>query len=191
MAERRRRRGQARRRHRRDRNDKATMEVEAVDEGKLARILINEGTEGVAVNTPIAVLTVNGEDASTPSRRRKPRQNRRWLRTAPIRRRSRTRGRKGSGRRHWRLLRRRRRTGGRPSRQRCVRRCATPWRWRCGATATCSCWARKSLSTRRLQDQPGAAGGVRAAADHRHTDYRARLRRHGRRRGAERAAADC
>nr|WP_294502745.1 pyruvate dehydrogenase complex E1 component subunit beta [uncultured Rhodopila sp.] len=45
--------------------DKATMEVEAVDEGKLARILIDEGTEGVAVNTPIAVLTVNGEDAST------------------------------------------------------------------------------------------------------------------------------
>nr|WP_294546451.1 pyruvate dehydrogenase complex E1 component subunit beta [uncultured Rhodopila sp.] len=43
--------------------DKATMEVEAVDEGKLARILIDEGTEGVAVNTPIAVLTVNGEDA--------------------------------------------------------------------------------------------------------------------------------
>ena len=32
--------------------DKATMEVEAVDEGKLSRILVNEGTEGVAVNTP-------------------------------------------------------------------------------------------------------------------------------------------
>ncbi len=44
--------------------DKATMEVEAVDEGKLARILIDEGTEGVAVNTPIAVLSGNGEDAS-------------------------------------------------------------------------------------------------------------------------------
>src|ERR1700677_4661704 len=44
--------------------DKATMEVEAVDEGKLARILIEEGTEGVAVNTPIAVLSVNGEDVS-------------------------------------------------------------------------------------------------------------------------------
>jgi pyruvate dehydrogenase E1 component beta subunit len=41
--------------------DKATMEVEAVDEGKLARILVDEGTEGVAVNTPIAVLSVNGE----------------------------------------------------------------------------------------------------------------------------------
>jgi pyruvate dehydrogenase E1 component beta subunit len=41
--------------------DKATMEVEAVDEGKLAKILVEEGAEGVAVNTPIAVLTVNGE----------------------------------------------------------------------------------------------------------------------------------
>jgi pyruvate dehydrogenase E1 component beta subunit len=44
--------------------DKATMEVEAVDEGKLARILVEEGTEGVAVNTPIAVLSSNGEDVS-------------------------------------------------------------------------------------------------------------------------------
>jgi len=44
--------------------DKATMEVEAVDEGKLARILVDEGTEGVPVNTPIAVLASNGEDVS-------------------------------------------------------------------------------------------------------------------------------
>jgi len=44
--------------------DKATMEVEAVDEGTLARILVDEGTEGVAVNTPIAVLAENGEDVS-------------------------------------------------------------------------------------------------------------------------------
>jgi len=44
--------------------DKATMEVEAVDEGKLARILVDEGTEGVAVNTPIAMLSANGEDVS-------------------------------------------------------------------------------------------------------------------------------
>src|ERR1019366_4201033 len=42
--------------------DKATMEVEAVDEGKLARILVTEGTEAVPVNTPIAVLASNGED---------------------------------------------------------------------------------------------------------------------------------
>jgi pyruvate dehydrogenase E1 component beta subunit len=45
--------------------DKATMEVEAVEEGKLARILVAEGTEGVAVNTPIAVLGANGEDVWT------------------------------------------------------------------------------------------------------------------------------
>ena len=44
--------------------DKATMEVEAVDEGKLSQILVDEGTEGVAVNTPIAVLSANGEDTS-------------------------------------------------------------------------------------------------------------------------------
>src|SRR6201992_3087183 len=44
--------------------DKATMEVEAVDEGKLARILVDEGPEGGAVNTPLAVLSVNGEDVS-------------------------------------------------------------------------------------------------------------------------------
>lgn len=43
--------------------DKATMEVEAVDEGVLGKILIEEGTEGVAVNTPIAVLLEEGESA--------------------------------------------------------------------------------------------------------------------------------
>ena len=44
--------------------DKATMEVEAVDEGTLGKILIGEGTEGVKVNTPIAVILGDGEDAS-------------------------------------------------------------------------------------------------------------------------------
>ncbi|ARW16284.1 pyruvate dehydrogenase complex dihydrolipoamide acetyltransferase [Komagataeibacter europaeus] len=41
--------------------DKATMEVEAVDEGVLGRILIPEGTEGIAVNTPIGILVAEGE----------------------------------------------------------------------------------------------------------------------------------
>jgi pyruvate dehydrogenase E1 component beta subunit len=41
--------------------DKATMEVEAADEGRLAQILVPAGTEGVAVNTPIAVLADEGE----------------------------------------------------------------------------------------------------------------------------------
>src|SRR3712207_6763539 len=44
--------------------DKATMEVEAVDEGRLGKILVGEGTEGVKVNTPIAVILGEGEDAS-------------------------------------------------------------------------------------------------------------------------------
>ena len=43
--------------------DKATMEFEAVDEGVLAKIVIPEGTEHVAVNTPIAVIAGNGEEA--------------------------------------------------------------------------------------------------------------------------------
>ncbi len=42
--------------------DKATMEVEAIDEGSLARILVPAGTENVKVNTPIATLSVEGED---------------------------------------------------------------------------------------------------------------------------------
>jgi pyruvate dehydrogenase E1 component beta subunit len=48
--------------------DKATMEVEAVDEGVLAKILVGDGTENVAVNTPIAVIAGEGEDAAAASR---------------------------------------------------------------------------------------------------------------------------
>ena len=44
--------------------DKATMEVEAVDEGTLGKILIAEGAEGVKVNTPIALLLADGESAA-------------------------------------------------------------------------------------------------------------------------------
>ncbi|OYW32987.1 MAG: pyruvate dehydrogenase complex E1 component subunit beta, partial [Azorhizobium sp. 12-66-6] len=47
--------------------DKATMEVEAVDEGILGKILVAEGTQDVAVNTPIAVILAKGEDASAAS----------------------------------------------------------------------------------------------------------------------------
>src|SRR6266571_1271226 len=59
--------------------DKATMEVEAIDEGVLARIVIPEGTEHVPVNTPIAVISGNGEDvgaiakpAPSPKLRQEP-----------------------------------------------------------------------------------------------------------------------
>jgi pyruvate/2-oxoglutarate dehydrogenase complex dihydrolipoamide acyltransferase (E2) component len=44
--------------------DKATMEVEAVDEGTVGKILVAEGTEGVKVNAVIAILLEEGEDAS-------------------------------------------------------------------------------------------------------------------------------
>jgi pyruvate dehydrogenase E1 component beta subunit len=45
--------------------DKATMEVEAVDEGTLGKILVPEGTADVAVNTPIAMILSEGEDAAS------------------------------------------------------------------------------------------------------------------------------
>jgi pyruvate dehydrogenase E1 component beta subunit len=61
--------------------DKATMEVEAVDEGTLGKILVPEGTNDVAVNTPIAMILAEGEDASAlkdgkpaPAKQSKPEQ---------------------------------------------------------------------------------------------------------------------
>ncbi|RIA01108.1 pyruvate dehydrogenase complex dihydrolipoamide acetyltransferase [Cereibacter sphaeroides] len=52
--------------------DKATMEFEAVDEGILGKILIAEGTAGVKVNTPIAVLVEEGESADAVSSAKAP-----------------------------------------------------------------------------------------------------------------------
>ena len=48
--------------------DKATMEFEAVDEGRIGKILVPEGTEGVKVNSPIATLLADGEDARRRNR---------------------------------------------------------------------------------------------------------------------------
>ena len=52
--------------------DKATMEFEAVDEGKIGKILIAEGTAGVKVNTPIAVLLEDGESLSDAAKAAAP-----------------------------------------------------------------------------------------------------------------------
>jgi len=52
--------------------DKATMEVEAVDEGVLAKILVADGTDDVAVNTPIGVIVADGEDASAAAAKPQP-----------------------------------------------------------------------------------------------------------------------
>ena len=52
--------------------DKATMEVEAVDDGRVGKILVPEGTQGVKVNQPIALLLGEGEDASALARFAEP-----------------------------------------------------------------------------------------------------------------------
>src|SRR5581483_9228656 len=52
--------------------DKATMEVEAVDEGTLAKIVVPEGTQDVAVNAVIAVLAGEGEDVKAAAAGAKP-----------------------------------------------------------------------------------------------------------------------
>jgi len=52
--------------------DKATMEVEAVDEGVLAKIVIPEGTDHVPINTPIAVIAENGEDVREVEEKPRP-----------------------------------------------------------------------------------------------------------------------
>ncbi len=63
--------------------DKATMEVEAVDEGTLGKILVPEGTQDVAVNTPIAVIIAEGEDASQIKAGARPAQLQKAAESAP------------------------------------------------------------------------------------------------------------
>jgi pyruvate dehydrogenase E1 component beta subunit len=63
--------------------DKATMEVEAVDEGTLGKILVPEGTADVAVNTPIAVILSDGEDASAATGATKPAQPQKAVESVP------------------------------------------------------------------------------------------------------------
>src|SRR6185503_6330368 len=63
--------------------DKATMEVEAVDEGTLGKILVPEGTADVAVNTPIAVILGDGEDKSAIKEGAKPAPQQKAAESAP------------------------------------------------------------------------------------------------------------
>jgi pyruvate dehydrogenase E1 component beta subunit len=63
--------------------DKATMEVEAADEGTLGKILIPEGTADVAVNTPIAVILGDGEDPSAVKDAAKPAQQQKAAESSP------------------------------------------------------------------------------------------------------------
>jgi pyruvate dehydrogenase E1 component beta subunit len=63
--------------------DKATMEVEATDEGTLGRILIPEGTADVAVNTPIATILSDGESAADLGKAGAPAKQERATESAP------------------------------------------------------------------------------------------------------------
>ncbi len=63
--------------------DKATMEVEATDEGTLGKILIPEGTADVAVNTPIATILADGESASDAAKASAPAQQEKAAESAP------------------------------------------------------------------------------------------------------------
>jgi pyruvate dehydrogenase E1 component beta subunit len=63
--------------------DKATMEVEATDEGTLGKILIPEGTADVAVNTPIATILADGESASDLGKATAPAKQEKAAESAP------------------------------------------------------------------------------------------------------------
>ena len=126
--------------------DKATMEVEATDEGTLGKILIPEGTADVAVNTPIATILADGESAAdlgkaprapAPKFRRKSRNPRspvgegKPMISAPP---DKARPRRQPSPSPIRKCPQAPRWSPRPS----AKRCATPWPRRCGATPTCS-----------------------------------------------------
>jgi pyruvate dehydrogenase E1 component beta subunit len=64
--------------------DKATMEVEAVDEGTIAKIVVPEGTEGVKVNSVIAILAGEGEDASAVAAPQEPEAPKEAPKAAPV-----------------------------------------------------------------------------------------------------------
>src|SRR3954466_5813206 len=59
--------------------DKATMEFEAVDEGKIGKLLVAEGTEGVQVNAPIAILLEEGESADAAPKPQSPNDKKKMI----------------------------------------------------------------------------------------------------------------
>ena len=179
--------------------DKATMEVEAVDEGTLGKILVPEGTNDVAVNTPIAMILAEGEDAaSLKSAKPSPRKPQSDPATdaagrgIPLARRGARRDQGAAGRAEAVGAGRARSAGrhrnGDHDRPRSLARrhgrgdAPRPQRVRDGRGSR--------RVPGRLQGDPGPAAGVRRDARDRHADHRARLCRRRRRRGDGRAQAD-
>ena len=170
--------------------DKATMEVEAVDEGKLAQILIDEGAEGVAVNTPIAVLAADGEDASPPPATHDAAAEPKvaaaaeavnaaarpsTAAAAPVSSAS------SAPDKDWG-----------PTKPTTVREALRDAMARRDARRRPRVPAGRGgrAISGRVQDQPRLARRVRPAPHHRHADHRARFHRHGGRCGDERPQAD-
>ena len=157
--------------------DKATMEVEAVDEGTLGKILVPEGTADVAVNTPIAMILGEGESVAARAR-----QGRRQAGAAAEGRRGRAAAAKDEGDAgrpkkapRQRSSRRRAESRSRARARRAGRHrdghhdhargaCATPWPRRCGATRRVRDGRGGRRISGRLQGHAGPAAGVRRAA---------------------------
>ncbi len=168
--------------------DKATMEVEAIDEGVLAKIVIPEGTEHVAVNTPIArdrrKRRGRGRGRARPRDRPKPARNRRAEARPPD-----DSGRRSAAPRQRAAVRARiYRQDHDDDRARGAARCDG----RGDAARRYGLPARRGgrRIPGRLQGQPGSAAGIRAAPRHRYADHRAGLCRARDRRRLCRAAAD-
>ena len=177
--------------------DKATMEFEAVDEGRIGKILVPEGSEGVKVNAPIATLAGRWrgclgrrrapapKKAEAAARRRKPTPKKQTP-TLPSPPQHHVRRSISSRRRPIRNCRKE----SRWSPSRCAKRCATRWPKRCAATAGVPDGRGSRPVSGRLQDQPGPAGRIRRAARDRHAHHRAWLCRPGCRRGLRWPEAD-
>ena len=174
--------------------DKATMEVEAIDDGTLGKILVPEGTNDVAVNTPIAMILGDGEDddraevadeVPAPPRRRDGRAGKegRGSRSGATRDRQAAGGAgfagPGSAGRH---------RDGHHDHARSAARC----HGRGNAPRSRRVRDRRGgrRISRRLQGDARAAAGVRRTARHRHADHRVWLCRARRRHRARRAKAD-
>ena len=188
--------------------DKATMEVEAVDEGTLGKILVPAGTEGVKVNTPIAVLLQDGESAGdigkgngASAKAQAPAEAKpadpaqaagdaggkaRESQDEPAAEEGCAGARRSEGRNPVRPRYSGRHRDGPHHRARGAARrhgrrdAPRPGRLRHGRGG--------GGVPGRLQDHAGPAAGVRGAARRRHADHRARLCRRRRRRGNDRAA---
>ena len=181
--------------------DKATMEVEAVDEGVLAKIVIPEGTDHVAVNTPIALIAENGEDVDEADAAQRRTARRAALgggagpagaaAAGPARRAD------AAARRALRRAGSRRAQPAPAARRREARGIYRQDRHDDGARGAARRDGRGDAARRqraaarrggrripgRLQGQPGPAAGIRAAPRDRHADHRAGFcRARGRRR---------